>query len=114
MNERRIVVVGYDDAELLDIGLTVQSGQSLARLTGPLDTVLVSGGGPGVEKAADDPVIVGHVRRLARNARRVASVCTGAAVLAAAGLQAFVTRYGIPPSRYRATQARRVVPGRAG
>jgi transcriptional regulator GlxA family with amidase domain len=121
MEGRRIVVVGYDGAELLDIacitttlelanhigrlrpgyvvtlaspgghpvvcatGLTIQAQQSLERLTGAVDTVIVSGGF-GHERAADDAVLVGHVRRLARDARRVASVCTGATVLAAAGL----------------------------
>ncbi|WP_133740335.1 GlxA family transcriptional regulator [Actinorugispora endophytica] len=121
MRSRQVVVVGYDDAELLDIacvttalamanaigsarteyrtrvaspggrpiacgtGLTLQSQQSLQRLTGPLDTLVVSGG-RGHVRAAADPLIVGHVRRLARESRRVASVCTGASVLAAAGL----------------------------
>ncbi|GAA3653278.1 DJ-1/PfpI family protein [Nonomuraea antimicrobica] len=58
---------------------------ALERITGPLDTLVVSGG-IGNEDAAADPVIVSHVRRLARESRRVASVCTGAYVLAAAGL----------------------------
>lgn len=66
-------------------GLTLNSQQSLERLVGPLDTLIVSGG-MGFERAAADPRLVGHVRRLARESRRVASVCTGAAVLAAAGL----------------------------
>ncbi|MFD8077932.1 GlxA family transcriptional regulator [Streptomyces sp. NPDC059718] len=121
MDERLIVIVGYDSAELLDIacvttslgmanrlgtparpyrvrvagpggkpitcgsGLTLQSQQSLERLTGPLDTLIVSGG-LGHERAAADPRLVGHVRRLARESRRVASVCTGAGILAATGL----------------------------
>ncbi|MHC6629974.1 GlxA family transcriptional regulator [Streptomyces globosus] len=66
-------------------GLTLHTQQSLERLTGPLDTLIVSGG-VGFERAAADDRLVGHVRRLARESRRVASVCTGAAVLAAAGL----------------------------
>lgn len=66
-------------------GLTLQSQQSLERLTGPLDTLIVSGG-LGHERAAADPRLVGHIRRLARESRRVASVCTGAGILAAAGL----------------------------
>lgn len=115
-----VVLVGYDEAELLDIacvttslitanrlgaspaydvsvatpggraitcdsGLTLQGRRSLERLRGPLDTLIVSGGF-GHEAAADNLRIVGHVRRLARESRRVASVCTGATVLAAAGL----------------------------
>jgi transcriptional regulator GlxA family with amidase domain len=50
-----------------------------------VDTLLVVGG-LGSDRAAADPVLLAHVRRLARDARRVASVCTGASVLAAAGL----------------------------
>ncbi|OEJ62207.1 AraC family transcriptional regulator [Streptomyces agglomeratus] len=66
-------------------GLTLHSQQTLERLVGPLDTLIVSGG-VSFEQAADDPRLVAHVRRLAGESRRVASVCTGAAVLAAAGL----------------------------
>ncbi|MEV4572674.1 GlxA family transcriptional regulator [Nonomuraea jabiensis] len=66
-------------------GLTVQAQQALERINGPLDTLVVSGG-VGHDDAAANPLIVGHVRRLARESRRVASVCTGAYVLAAAGL----------------------------
>ncbi|MET9470824.1 helix-turn-helix domain-containing protein [Streptomyces sp. NBC_00562] len=66
-------------------GLTLQSQQPLERLIGPLDTLIVSGG-LGHERAAADPRLVGHVRRLAKESRRVASVCTGAGILAATGL----------------------------
>ncbi|WP_367125796.1 GlxA family transcriptional regulator [Streptomyces phytohabitans] len=66
-------------------GLGLRAGRTLERVRGPLDTLLVSGG-PGHERAAADPRVTGHVRRLARESRRVASVCTGATVLAAAGL----------------------------
>lgn len=50
-----------------------------------LDTLLVAGGN-GVYDLLDDPTTVEHVRRLAGGARRVASVCTGAYLLAEAGL----------------------------
>lgn len=66
-------------------GLTVQAHEALERVRGPLDTLVVAGG-VGCEQAAADRHIVAHVRRLARESRRVASVCTGSAVLAAAGL----------------------------
>lgn len=69
----------------LGSGLTVGGRQSLERLTGPFDTLIVSGG-LGHDDAAANPRIVGHVRRLAKESRRVASVCTGASVLAAAGI----------------------------
>jgi transcriptional regulator GlxA family with amidase domain len=67
-------------------GLVVHSQRQLERIREAPDTLIVVGGGPGIEKAADDPLVVAHVRRIARHARRVASVCTGAAILAAAGL----------------------------
>ncbi|MFC0436334.1 GlxA family transcriptional regulator [Kutzneria buriramensis] len=66
-------------------GLVLAGQHALERVTGPLDTLVVSGG-LGHETAAADPVLVAHVRRLARESRRVSSVCSGASVLAAAGL----------------------------
>ena len=50
-----------------------------------VDTLVVAGG-PGVHAAAADPVVVDLVRARAVKARRIASVCTGAFLLAAAGL----------------------------
>jgi transcriptional regulator GlxA family with amidase domain len=51
----------------------------------PLDTLIVAGG-PGVDAAAADPVLIEWVQLRAKQARRVASVCTGAFLLAATGL----------------------------
>jgi transcriptional regulator GlxA family with amidase domain len=50
-----------------------------------VDTLMISGG-EGHQAAAADPQLLRQVRRLARGARRVASVCTGATILAASGL----------------------------
>ncbi|MGJ5763242.1 GlxA family transcriptional regulator [Streptomyces galbus] len=66
-------------------GIVLHSGQALEHFAGPVDTLVVSGG-LSHERAADNSLIVAHVRRLARVSRRVTSVCTGASVLAAAGL----------------------------
>jgi len=66
-------------------GLSLNVAGALQNITGRLDTLVVSGG-QGHENAAANPVLVAHVRRLATVARRVASVCTGTSVLAAAGL----------------------------
>lgn len=52
---------------------------------GDFDTLLVSGG-DGVRTAAACPATLDYVRAAAKTARRVASVCSGAYVLAAAGL----------------------------
>ncbi|WP_307817799.1 GlxA family transcriptional regulator [Nocardia acididurans] len=66
-------------------GLTLSGQQALEQVNDAIDTVIVSGGLGHADAAADER-FVGHVRRLARHARRVASVCTGASVLAAGGL----------------------------
>lgn len=70
-----------------DSGLCLRAGAGLERFNEPLDTLLISGG-LGHEEAAASRLLVGHVRRLAALARRVASVCTGSTVLAEAGLLA--------------------------
>ncbi|MGH6967718.1 MAG: GlxA family transcriptional regulator [Stellaceae bacterium] len=64
------------------------AGRTLAALLidkRPLDTLIVAGG-EGARRRADEAALRDAVRRLARRARRVASVCTGAFVLAATGL----------------------------
>lgn len=68
-----------------DSGVQVQAQCRLDALTEPFDTLVVSGGNGHVD-AADNPRLIGHIRRAAGLARRVASVCTGATVLAATGL----------------------------
>ncbi|WP_229405828.1 GlxA family transcriptional regulator [Micromonospora sp. NBRC 110038] len=70
-----------------DSGLRLCAQETLERCTGPVDTLVVSGGLCHT-RAAANPLVTGHVRRLAALARRVASVCTGATVLAEAGLLA--------------------------
>jgi transcriptional regulator GlxA family with amidase domain len=117
---KRVVVVGYPDAEMLDIacvttalamadvmrhgtayqvsvaspgaapircwtGLALEAQEALERVVGPIDTLIVVGG-LGYRDAIEDRRLIAHVRRLSREARRVASVCTGAGILAAAGI----------------------------
>lgn len=53
----------------------------------PIDTLIVAGG-PGVQSAAQDELLMGWLRATAGRARRVCSVCTGAFLLAEAGLLA--------------------------
>jgi transcriptional regulator GlxA family with amidase domain len=71
-------------------GVTATAGvglaaQPLSRRGEALDTLIVPGG-PGVGAAAENPVLLDWLRQRATQARRVASVCTGAFLLAAAGL----------------------------
>jgi transcriptional regulator GlxA family with amidase domain len=61
------------------------STQSLPLEGAAVDTLMVAGG-RGVEVAAADPVIIDWVQLRAKRARRIASVCTGAFLLAASGL----------------------------
>nr|WP_281352431.1 GlxA family transcriptional regulator [Phytoactinopolyspora alkaliphila] len=68
-----------------DSGLELHAQGRLEDSLDGLDTVIVSGG-LGHEAAAQNREIVGHIRKLAGQARRTASVCTGATVLAATGL----------------------------
>jgi transcriptional regulator GlxA family with amidase domain len=57
----------------------------LSQTDAALDTLMVAGG-PGVDMAIADPVLVDWLRKRAAQARRVASVCTGAFLLAASGI----------------------------
>ncbi len=66
-------------------GLGVRVDAALASVRGAVDTLLVAGG-EGVFAALADHALVTAVRRMARRSRRVASVCSGAFVLAEAGL----------------------------
>jgi transcriptional regulator GlxA family with amidase domain len=118
MSAAKIVIVAFDDVQLLDVsgplevftsaarllslaydvcvatsdGGMVGSTSGLAILTtelasirGPVDTLLVAGG-DGVISAAADGNLIHHIGRLAGASRRVASVCTGAFLLAECGL----------------------------
>jgi len=52
---------------------------------GPLDTLVVAGG-DGSRAAAVDPALIGFIQAQAQIVRRVASICSGAYLLAEAGL----------------------------
>jgi transcriptional regulator GlxA family with amidase domain len=66
-------------------GVQVVAHRGIASVRGPIDTLLVCGG-PGVTQAAADTALLRWLGRSAGRARRVGSVCTGAFLLAAAGL----------------------------
>lgn len=114
--KRRIVIVAYPDVELLDVagpasvfanagaahyavsvlapgagavatssGLRIVADHGCADLPRRVDTVIVAGG-EGTRAACADARLLDAVRRLAGRARRVASVCSGSFILAAAGL----------------------------
>ena len=119
MSERRVVIVTFDSAQILDVtgplevfssasrfvpdaqyqtevvsargGPVVAScglefaSSAIADVRAPIDTLMVAGG-TGMYAAVGDDLLLRQVRRLASGARRVTSVCSGAFVLAAAGL----------------------------
>jgi transcriptional regulator GlxA family with amidase domain len=73
-------------------GATVRAESGLVLGTAPLppsseriDTLVLSGG-PGAEAAARDEAVMAFIRRTAPHCRRVATVCSGAFLGAAAGL----------------------------
>jgi transcriptional regulator GlxA family with amidase domain len=66
-------------------GITITPARSIQDLRTAVDTFIVAGG-DGVYAQLADPDLMKSVRRVASRARRVASVCTGAFVLAEAGL----------------------------
>ena len=86
----KVQIAGVEDKVVgSEGGLQLLPHTTLARLAQPraqpIHTLIVAGGA-GARQAAGDPQVVRAIQRLARGARRVASVCTGAFVLAAAGL----------------------------
>ncbi|MFF5979553.1 GlxA family transcriptional regulator [Streptomyces olindensis] len=115
MTERRIVFVVFDGFQPLDLtgphevfhgaggyacevvaaragpvrsvsGLFVHAGHGVADLDpGGTDTLVVVGG-EGVDRAREDAALVSWITTAAAGARRVASVCSGVFLLAAAGL----------------------------
>lgn len=80
----RVLFASPDGAAVTtDVGATVGVAGAIGEFAGRIDTLVV----PGYEvREAVSPALVGAVGEVAGAARRVASVCTGAFVLAEAGL----------------------------
>jgi transcriptional regulator GlxA family with amidase domain len=66
-------------------GISLSPAQFLYGYDGPIDTLLVAGG-PGAESGQYDERFLDWIRKAAERSRRLASICTGAFILAAAGL----------------------------
>jgi transcriptional regulator GlxA family with amidase domain len=79
-----VTVVAPESQITATAGLSFAAA-ALPASASPVDTVIVAGG-QGVMRAANDAELVDWVRGRAGIARRVASVCTGAFLLGAAGL----------------------------
>lgn len=66
-------------------GLVLTGSNTFHSLRGPIDTLLVAGGSV-VEKAARNEELICWLRKIAPRVRRIGSICTGAFLLATAGL----------------------------
>lgn len=66
-------------------GIAFTNAITLAQVKIPIDTLLVVGG-PGAESGLYDRGLIDWIARTANQARRVASICTGAFLLAEAGV----------------------------
>src|SRR6478609_11438622 len=81
---RTQVVTTRGGAVRANCGLEFTSS-AIGDVIGPVDTLVVAGGS-GMDQAVTDTELLDQIRRLAADARRVTSVCSGAFLLAAAGL----------------------------
>jgi transcriptional regulator GlxA family with amidase domain len=66
-------------------GLVLTGTDTFHSLKGPIDTLLIAGG-RGLEEAANDKELILWLRKTAQRTRRFGSICTGAFLLASAGL----------------------------
>ena len=66
-------------------GVALVAQHALRTLRGPIDTLLIAGG-EGTQTALRDEDLIAWIRRAGPRARRLASVCSGAFLLAHAGL----------------------------
>ncbi len=81
-----VEIVGRETRPLrTSSGLTITPAGALSARRAPLDTLIVPGG-TGHRAAAADEAIIAWIAATAASSRRVASVCTGAFLLARAGL----------------------------
>ncbi|MCE4226815.1 GlxA family transcriptional regulator [Methylobacterium sp. C25] len=81
----RLRVVAKQTKGIISSAGLVLAPEPLPAVGDAVDTLIVAGG-PGVEAATADPELIDWLRDRSSHARRVASVCTGAFLAAAAGI----------------------------
>ena len=83
----RVVTISKDgDAERSMSGLSIQADRSLGDAIDDIDTLLVPGALTGDAGFFEDPDYIGFVSKARQRVRRLCSVCSGALLLAAAGV----------------------------
>jgi transcriptional regulator GlxA family with amidase domain len=80
-----VTVVAPDDAPLRTSTVTMVPDLPIDACRFPIDTLIVAGG-TGTRRAEEDEHLIEWLRAAAKRSRRVTSVCTGAFLLAKAGL----------------------------
>jgi transcriptional regulator GlxA family with amidase domain len=80
-----VEVVAARPGPLPTSSIALYPDRTIDRCRGPIDTLVVAGG-RGVRAATQDEALVAWLKAAARRSRRVTSVCTGAFLLAEAGL----------------------------
>ena len=80
-----VEVVAAHPGPLPTSSVAIHPDRTIDECTGPIDTLVVAGG-RGVNKAVEDEHLVAWLKDAAGRSRRVTSVCTGAFLLARAGL----------------------------
>lgn len=82
----RMAIASLDGSAVeTSIGLPITPSIAAREIDDSIDTLLVAGGG-GHAEARNDPALLSWLRAGSHEARRTGSICTGAFVLAAAGL----------------------------
>ena len=80
-----VVSIGSDRSLIANCGLHFSAHKTFREVRGKIDTLLVAGGNA-IEQDEIKPEVVRWLRNVAGRIRRVGSVCTGALLLARAGL----------------------------
>ncbi len=82
----QVAIASMDGAPVpTSLGVPIAPNMAVGDIKEPIDTLLVSGG-RGQAEARNDQTLMGWLRAGSREARRTGSICTGAFLLAAAGL----------------------------
>src|SRR5215210_513697 len=80
-----VTIAAVEEGPLRTSTVTIVPDARLEECGGPIDTVIVAGG-TGTRRAEEDEALIAWLRDAAKRTRRVTSVCTGAFLLARAGL----------------------------